>query len=150
VIARVRAGKPQKQTADDLGIHPVTLSKWINQDDIDRGARPGVPSSESTELREARRRIREVETELAIVLQAAELLQHKRTPTTPTALRQEWLTGLIREVHVASRGTYGYRRVHAELTLVMEIAFSVGEFLALGHIRPCLNLPVVNRWEMAH
>jgi hypothetical protein len=28
---------------------------------------------------------------------------------------------VIREVHVASRGTYGYRRVHAELTLGMGI-----------------------------
>ncbi len=45
----------------------------------------------------------------------------KRTPTTPTQLRREWLTGLIREEHVASRGTYGYRRVHAELTLGMGI-----------------------------
>ena len=35
--------------------------------------------------------------------------------------RRQWLTGLIREVHVASRGTYGYRRVHAELTLGMGI-----------------------------
>jgi putative transposase len=41
----------------------------------------------------------------------------RRAPTTPTQLRRQWLTGLIREVHVASRGTYGYRRVHAELTL---------------------------------
>jgi putative transposase len=47
--------------------------------------------------------------------------KHKRTPTTPTALRQQWLTGLIREVHLASRGTYGYRRGHAELTLGMGI-----------------------------
>lgn len=45
----------------------------------------------------------------------------KRTLTTPTQLRLQWLTGLIREVHVASRGTYGYRRVHAELTLGMGI-----------------------------
>ena len=47
--------------------------------------------------------------------------KHKRTPTTPRQLRREWLTGLIREVHVASRGTYGYRRVHAELTLGMGV-----------------------------
>lgn len=47
--------------------------------------------------------------------------KHKRSPTTPRQLRREWLTGLIREVHVASRGTYGYRRVHAELTLGMGI-----------------------------
>jgi transposase InsO family protein len=45
----------------------------------------------------------------------------RRAPTTPTQLRRQWLTGLIREVHVASRGTYGYQRVHAELTLGMGI-----------------------------
>nr|WP_229882309.1 transposase [Streptomyces alanosinicus] len=39
-IALVRAGKEQKQTAVDLGIHPVTLSKWLRQDDIDNGRRP--------------------------------------------------------------------------------------------------------------
>lgn len=47
--------------------------------------------------------------------------KHKRKPTTATQLRRQWLTGLIREIHVASRGTYGYRRVHAELTLGMGI-----------------------------
>lgn len=73
-IAPVLAGKPQKQTAEDLGIHPVTLSKWIKQDDNDRGERSGVPSSESTELRAARGRIRELETELAIVRRAATFL----------------------------------------------------------------------------
>ncbi|WP_373866987.1 transposase [Nocardia neocaledoniensis] len=35
-IALVRAGKPAKQTAIELGIHPVTLSKWLRQDDIDQ------------------------------------------------------------------------------------------------------------------
>jgi putative transposase len=47
--------------------------------------------------------------------------KHKRRPTTATQLRRQWLTGLIREIHVASRGTYGYRRIHAELTLGMGI-----------------------------
>ena len=47
--------------------------------------------------------------------------KHKRTPTTPTQLRRQWLTGLIREIHVASRGTYGYRRIHAELTMAMGV-----------------------------
>ena len=36
----------------------------------------------------------------------------------------KWLTGLIREVHIASRGTYGYRRVHAELTMAMDVTVS--------------------------
>jgi len=41
------------------------------------------------------------------------------------AIRHVWLTGLIAEVHRASRGTYGARRVHAELTL--------GHGIAVGH-----------------
>lgn len=32
-------------------------------------------------------------------------------------LRQPWLLDQIIEIHAASRGTYGARRVHAELTL---------------------------------
>lgn len=47
--------------------------------------------------------------------------KYKRTSSTPTQLGRQWLTGLISEVHVASRGTYGYRRIHAELTLGMGI-----------------------------
>ena len=40
----------------------------------------------------------------------------KTRPMSPTKIRREWLTGLIREVHAVSRGTYRSRRVHAELT----------------------------------
>jgi putative transposase len=41
------------------------------------------------------------------------------------AVRYAWLTDLIRQVHSASRGTYGIRRVHADLTL--------GQSVAIGH-----------------
>lgn len=47
--------------------------------------------------------------------------KQKRKPTTPTQMRRQWFTGLIREIHVASRGTYGYRRVLTELTLGLGI-----------------------------
>jgi transposase len=77
-IALVRAGKQQKQTAQELDIHPVTLAKWVRQDRIDRGELPGVSTTESVELRAARRRIRELETELAIVRQAAKFLGEDR------------------------------------------------------------------------
>ncbi len=46
-------------------------------------------------------------------------------PPSARAVRHAWLTEQIRAVHVASRGTYGGRRVHAELTL--------GLGLAVGH-----------------
>ena len=38
-------------------------------------------------------------------------------PPSARTIRQAWLTDQIREVHTASNGTYGARRVHAELTL---------------------------------
>lgn len=77
-VALVRVGKQQKQTAEELGIHPVTLANWVRQDRIDRGALDGVPTGESAELRAARRRIRELETELHIVRQAAKFLVEDR------------------------------------------------------------------------
>jgi len=77
-VALVRAGKEQRQTAADLGIHPVTLAKWVRQDRIDRGEIAGTSTSESAELRAARRRIRELETELLIVRQAAKFLGEDR------------------------------------------------------------------------
>ncbi|PRC42181.1 hypothetical protein C6A85_000000111835 [Mycobacterium sp. ITM-2017-0098] len=38
-------------------------------------------------------------------------------PPSARAVRHAWLTEQIRAVHTASRGTYGARRVYAELTL---------------------------------
>ncbi len=63
--------------------------------------------------------------------------QYKNRPMSPTKMRRQWLTGLIREVHDASRKTYGSRRVHAELTRGMGIAVSVnlvGELMRLAGI----------------
>lgn len=77
-VALVRAGKEQKQTATELGIHPVTLSKWVKQDRVDRGEIAGVSTTEAAELRAARRRIRELETELVIIRQAAKFLGEER------------------------------------------------------------------------
>jgi len=41
--------------------------------------------------------------------------RYRRRAMSPTMMRREWLTALIRQVHAASRGTYGSRRVRAEL-----------------------------------
>lgn len=38
-------------------------------------------------------------------------------PLSARAVRHAWLLDQIREVHASSNGTYGARRVHAELTL---------------------------------
>jgi putative transposase len=49
-----------------------------------------------------------------------------RRPPSLRAIRHAWLTDQIREVHVLSNGTYGARRVHAELTLGRGVAVSHG------------------------
>jgi transposase InsO family protein len=41
----------------------------------------------------------------------------KSRAPSPRAIRHAWLTDVIREIHRDSRGVYGARRVHAELTL---------------------------------
>lgn len=38
-------------------------------------------------------------------------------PPSARSIRHAWLTDMIRQVHTASRGTYGAPRVHAELTM---------------------------------
>src|SRR4051794_15979896 len=50
--------------------------------------------------------------------------RRSRAPSA-RAIRHVWLTDQILAVHTASKGTYGARRVHAELTL--------GRGLAVGH-----------------
>ena len=61
------------------------------------------------------------------ILQVSESGYYARRSTPPSvrSIRHVWLTHLIRQAHAASRGTYGIRRVHAELTL--------GHGVAIGH-----------------
>ena len=53
------------------------------------------------------------------VLDVAESSFYANRSGVPSArsVRHAWLTDLIVAAHTASRGTYGARRVHAELTL---------------------------------
>lgn len=69
-IALVREGRQVKRTAQDFGIHEVTLHSWLRQDDVDHGRRPGRSSQESVELRAARGRVRQLEQEIAILRRA--------------------------------------------------------------------------------
>ncbi len=61
--------------AGDLGISDQTVYSWLRQERMDQGIEPGLTSAERAELAAARRRIRELEAELAIHRRAAELLK---------------------------------------------------------------------------
>ena len=80
VLDLIEAGKPVAEIAEQLGVTGQTIYTWRNQDLIDRGLRPGITTAESVELRAARRRIRELETELAVTKRANELLKEQTNP----------------------------------------------------------------------
>ncbi|HCV36824.1 MAG TPA: hypothetical protein DF783_07835 [Acidimicrobiaceae bacterium] len=54
----------------------------------------------------------------------------KRRSPSKRAIRHAWLTDLIVMIHADSRGTYGGRRVHAELT--------IGRGIPVGYEAVCL------------
>ncbi len=68
------------EIAAQLGITAQTVYNWRNQDQIDRGVREGVSTSESAELSAARKRIRELETEVEITRRANDLLKAQTDP----------------------------------------------------------------------
>jgi transposase len=70
----VEPGRPVTDVARDLGISAESIYTWRRQDRIDRGLQPGLTSAEKSELTAAKRRIAELEAELAIHRRASELL----------------------------------------------------------------------------
>ena len=80
VLDLIEAGRPIAEIAAQLGVSDQTIYNWRNQDQIDRGLRAGTSTSESAELAAARKRIRELETELAVTNRANELLKAQSDP----------------------------------------------------------------------
>jgi transposase len=76
----VAAGKPVREVAQLLEVSDQSIYTWRRQDQIDQGELPGLSSEEREELRVARRRIRELETELEVHRRAAELLKEAVRP----------------------------------------------------------------------
>lgn len=80
-VARNRDdGVTIEQIATDFGVHPVTLHKWMRQADIDEGGKPGKSTSESAELRDARRRIKLLEQENEVLRRATAYLSQANLP----------------------------------------------------------------------
>ena len=80
-VARNRDdGVTIEQIAADFGIHPMTLSKWMRQADVDDGDRPGVTTTESAENRELKKRVRLLEQENEVLRRAAAYLGQASLP----------------------------------------------------------------------
>jgi len=75
VLDLLAAGRSVASLSADLGVSDQTIYNWRRQDAVDRGVEAGLTSSGKEELRTARRRIAELETELAVTRRANELLK---------------------------------------------------------------------------
>jgi len=80
VLDLIEAGRPVVEIAVQLGVSDQTIYNWRKQDRIDRGLVAGVSTAESAALAAARKRIRDLETELAITKRANELLKAQTDP----------------------------------------------------------------------
>lgn len=80
VLDLVETGRPIAEIARDLGISDQTVYNWRRQDRVDRGVDPGLSTGERAELAAARKKIRELESELAVHRRASELLKESADP----------------------------------------------------------------------
>lgn len=80
VLDLVASRRKVAEVAKLLGISDQTIYVWRRQHLIDTGQLPGTTSSGLSELGEARKRIAELEAELAIHRRAAELLGEVTSP----------------------------------------------------------------------
>ena len=74
VLDLLAAGRTVADVARDLQISQESIYAWRRQDRIDRGELPGLSSLEKSELAVARKRIVELEAEIAVHRRASELL----------------------------------------------------------------------------
>lgn len=66
VIELARSGTTVAQLAATFGMSEATIYNWLKQDRIDRGEIEGLSTDQALELAAAKRRIKQLETELAL------------------------------------------------------------------------------------
>lgn len=82
VIELARSGTRVAQLAATFGMTEATIYNWLRQERIDRGEIPGTGTDTALELAAARRRIRQLETELAVSRKVNEVfLEQGLSPT---------------------------------------------------------------------
>lgn len=74
VIELARSGTKVAQLAATFGISDATIYNWLKQERIDRGEIAGLSTEEALDLAAAKRRIKQLETELAVSRKVNEVL----------------------------------------------------------------------------
>ena len=66
VVELARSGTRVAQLAATFGMSEPTIYNWLKQERIDRGEVTGLSTDQAIELAAAKRRIKQLETELAV------------------------------------------------------------------------------------
>lgn len=78
VVSIARKGQmPIAQVAKDFGITASCLRRWLAQDDVEAGVRPGLTKTENEELKALKRRNHELEMENEVLRRAAAYLSQR-------------------------------------------------------------------------
>lgn len=80
VLDLLAQGRSVASVAHDLDVSEQTIYNWRRQDRIDRGIEAGLTTAEKGELAAARKRISELETELAVARRAVDVLKEQTDP----------------------------------------------------------------------
>ena len=73
-----------QSVAGKLGMSSETLRKWLRQEAVDRGRRPGVTSEERERIRELEREVRELRRANEILKAASAFFARELDPRLPT------------------------------------------------------------------
>jgi transposase len=73
VVELARAGTRVAQLSQTFGMTETTIYNWIKQDKIDQGELDGLSTDQALELAAAKKRIRQLETELAVARKVNEI-----------------------------------------------------------------------------
>jgi transposase-like protein len=84
----VRSGRTVLEVARTLGISENCLYRWKSCDRINRGLKDGQTSRQTVQLREARKRIRELEEQVKILSKAAAAVEAVAPPKGPVPPRR--------------------------------------------------------------
>jgi transposase-like protein len=85
VVELARAGTKVAQLSTTFGMTEATIYNWLRQDRIDRGEIPGTSTDMALDLAAAKKRIRQLETELAVARKVNEVfLEQGVSPKGPS------------------------------------------------------------------
>ena len=92
VVELARAGTRVKQLAATFGMSEAAIYLWLKQEQIDRGEIEGLSTAQAMELAAAKRRIRQLQTELAGEIVGS--TRPRAAPTAPTACGPSFCTAV--------------------------------------------------------